>query len=172
MPFENVLQLCGMDLPEGRAAIILFERFPMLVCPSGIVIDLDLLDFLRKFPHNGQGKPVRALRGLDPIAISPISPRVLHVVQQDEMVGPANQVEITLPGNVVRLGYGYGLAHRIFPARLCSLKNRFRRLGHVPRTVIAPREGLLNRHRMRRQKRSQLLHHSVLLLGRDLKIKR
>src|SRR4051794_13224748 len=51
--------------------------------------------------------PIKPGRGLDAIAIAPVAPGVLDAVEQDDLVGRAEHVEIAPPGKIVRLGDDY-----------------------------------------------------------------
>jgi hypothetical protein len=46
-------------------------------------------------------EPDLSLTGFDLVAIAPIILSVLNLVIQDELVDPGNDVEITLPGNII-----------------------------------------------------------------------
>jgi len=51
-------------------------------------------------------QPLRAVRRLYLVAISPIPFGVLGVIKQDELVDETDQVKITFPGNIGRLNDG------------------------------------------------------------------
>jgi hypothetical protein len=48
-------------------------------------------------------QPAQSVLALDAIAAAPVALGELHLVQQDELVGGANQIEVALPGDVARL---------------------------------------------------------------------
>ena len=47
--------------------------------------------------------PFRTLIGLDLVAIAPIILRVLEVIVENEQVSIMNDIEVALPGDVIRL---------------------------------------------------------------------
>src|SRR5207247_558887 len=53
-------------------------------------------------------------RRLYAVAVAPVTPRILHVVEEDELIDPVHQVEVALPRDVAGLDDGDALAH---PAR-------------------------------------------------------
>src|SRR6476661_5759802 len=54
-------------------------------------------------------QPLESARRLDEVAVAPVSPRVLHVVEQDEFVYRVDEVEVPLPRDVARLHDGDSL---------------------------------------------------------------
>ena len=59
-------------------------------------------------PHRDR-QPCRSVLRLDPIPAPPVTLRELDVVEEDELVCRAYQVEVTLPGNGAGLDDGDAL---------------------------------------------------------------
>ena len=88
----------------------MYDRLPVLVGPARIG-DSRILYFLKVIALNcyRNRQPLGTGRRLDQVTIAPVSSGVLHVVEEDEFVDRIDQIEVTLPGNVVRLNNRYFL---------------------------------------------------------------
>ena len=94
----------GSDLREaGSAAVIVRKGRPVLVGPSPG--DPCLPDRLVVFAFHvdRHRQPCESGRRLDQVAIAPVASGVLNVVVEYELVDGCDQIEITLPGDIVRL---------------------------------------------------------------------
>ena len=76
----------------------------MLGCPFGIRY-FCLIDFLKKFAFcfNRDGEPFDPVYGLDLVAVAPVTAGVLHLVVENKFIYHIDNIEISLPGNIVRL---------------------------------------------------------------------
>jgi len=90
-------------LEEGGALVRQLKSTPMLVRPR--LFDLNLVDRLLKAPlgNDGNGEPLDAVGGPDPIAIVPMPPDILHAVEDHVLVALSDQVKKALPGYVAGL---------------------------------------------------------------------
>jgi hypothetical protein len=72
--------------------------------PGGVG-DRGLADLLEIFAlgRDGNREPVETFGGLDRVSIPPIPAGELHVVEENELVDPVDEIEVALPGNVARL---------------------------------------------------------------------
>ena len=80
------------------------DRLPMRPGPGAIpYLRLGYLEpsILIPLGVHGDGQPLQPLRGLDFVAIAPIAHGVLHLVVDNELVYGRNDVEISLPWDVV-----------------------------------------------------------------------
>src|ERR1700733_7567421 len=84
----------------------------MFGCPLTIR-DFRLVNRLKVAPFDldRDSEPDRATCSFDLIAVPPISLGVLHAIQQHDLVGRAEHVEIAAPRDVVGLSYDRGLRH-------------------------------------------------------------
>lgn len=127
---EQGVVACGVqsferrgDSAEGRRpAVDVAQGAPVTLRPAGFAHE-DLLDALVEVPAgtDGHGQPEQAVRRLDPVAVAPVAPRVLHVVEQDELVGAGDELEVALPRHVAGLHDRHPLGdvrlrHRCAPA--------------------------------------------------------
>src|SRR3990167_7029009 len=93
------------NLAEKRCTpIVLRKCLPMVACPQG-AFDLGFANSLviLAFHFDRNRQPLHSLRSLDLVAITPVTTGVLHVVIQDKLIHRGDHVEITLPGDVIRL---------------------------------------------------------------------
>jgi hypothetical protein len=60
---------------------------------------------------NRNGKPDKSLRGFYFVAVAPIAPSILHIVEENKLVNHIDEIEVTLPGNIVGLDDSDFLAH-------------------------------------------------------------
>src|SRR5262245_7766392 len=94
-----------------RARIIRLDRTPVPRRPRPVVhSNLFYRSLELPFGIDRNGKPGKPRWRLDSIPVSPVPPRVLHIIKQDELVNAVDQIEVPLPGDVVRLDDGYSLA--------------------------------------------------------------
>ena len=121
MPFAGDIVIEGPDPRrqgfEMRGTLIVHGQAPpMLLRPW--LRDLGLVDRLEiaALGDDRDRQPLHALRRLDLVAVAPVAPGELRVVQEDELVHHGHDVEIALPGNVARLDDGEALAFGPFPA--------------------------------------------------------
>src|SRR5581483_2429573 len=101
-------------IEERRTRVVRRDRLPVRLRPARVG-DRHVLDRLEvaaaDVDRNRQ--PLDAVPRLDAVAVAPVTLRVLHIVEQDELVAPGDEVEVTLPRNVVRLNDRDGLrGHR------------------------------------------------------------
>src|SRR5947208_2543526 len=94
-----------------RFGIAVNDCLPVTAVPHDVT-DNGVFDFLKilTLRFNRDGQPHQSRLRLDVVAVSPIPAGVLHIIEQDELVDKIHQVEITLPGYVVRLHNGDSLA--------------------------------------------------------------
>src|SRR5271166_425832 len=93
----------GIGVPQGS---------PVLASPG--FCDPDSIDRRVEAPLrlDWDSQPAQPLAGLDEIAIAPIAPGELRIIQKNELVDAAHNIEIALPGNVARLDDRHALAHK------------------------------------------------------------
>ncbi len=60
---------------------------------------------------DGNRQPDRTIRGLDAIPIAPVALRILHVVEQHELIDRGDEIEVTLPRYVAGLNDRDALGH-------------------------------------------------------------
>src|SRR5579883_2069534 len=65
----------------------------------------DLL-MIFSFYKDGNSQPLDTLRCFNFIAVTPVSPRILHIVVEDKLINCRNKVEIPLPRNIIGLKNG------------------------------------------------------------------
>src|SRR5882672_11250806 len=80
------------------------NAFPVAARPVRVARPniLDALMILA-FDFHRNREPFRAIAGLDPVSVAPVATSVLNVVIQNELVDGFDEVEVALPGNIVRL---------------------------------------------------------------------
>jgi hypothetical protein len=85
---------------------------PMMRTPLGIINDR-VFNFLKTpaFGFHWNSQPDRAIGGFYLVAISPIPPRVLPIIKQNEFIDAPNQIKIASPRYVIRLNDSYRFAH-------------------------------------------------------------
>ena len=90
-----------------RLFIRMSNGIPMRLIPGSISDDADLVDGnvlrLRPMAVDRNRQPLPATRGLDPVAVTPTTLVILHVVIKDKQIGPPDLVKIASPRNVGRL---------------------------------------------------------------------
>jgi len=93
-PLRVFPEICGLGITP-------LNSFPVFSLPARIAY-FRIFDGLLKFTLHlhRYAQPDDALCGLDPISVDPGPSDILHVVEENKLVGPADQVEISLPGNV------------------------------------------------------------------------
>src|SRR5262249_28343847 len=94
-------------------AVGLRDGLPVLACP-GSIGDLNRIYWLVVFPFrvHWNGQPERRPVEDDLVAVAPVAPRVLDVVKDHELVNRGDDVEVSLPRDVVRLENGNGFRCR------------------------------------------------------------
>src|SRR5215470_17175334 len=98
----RILEVALVTIEVRGARIVLVQRLPVLLRPLRVT-DSHFEDGLLERGVHRNGQPSEALRRLDAIAISPIVLGVLHIVVEHEEVDVGNDVEVSLPGDVVGL---------------------------------------------------------------------
>src|SRR5690606_31756856 len=85
-------------------AIINFEALQVLVHPK-VIFDLSFVDRLEPsaFRSNRNGQPLGTCWGLNFVPVSPISCSILTIVIEYKNIGPSDDVEISLPGDIAGL---------------------------------------------------------------------
>ena len=75
------------------------------------VIDFHFTDQLRILVRDGNRQPLPALSGLDLVAVLLFILLELDVVQKNKKISPVNLIEISEPGQILRLVNGYDHFH-------------------------------------------------------------
>ena len=103
MPVER-LEQGGNFFEMRRTAVVLGDGLPVRFCPVGTVY-FRFADGLEVFALHldRNGEPLRPLWCLDLIAVAPVAPGVLHVVEQDEFIDGGDHVKVALPRDIVGL---------------------------------------------------------------------
>ena len=119
-----------------RPPIVLAQQVQMADRPVGCVIDVGVgYGFLESGPFNRDGDPCGPARCLDPVPVSPIGTRVLHVIEKHEDVGMGELLEVTEPRQIGRLQDGGAphapLAFNSSTSPLCDLPQPRYQSGHV-----------------------------------------
>src|SRR5689334_11393790 len=96
----------------GCARVMQRNGSPVRLRPS-VAVHLGLANALGVLSADlhRDGEPFQALVGLNQVPVTPITPRVLNIVQQDELVDAADKIKIPFPGYVIRLYDGGALSH-------------------------------------------------------------
>ena len=75
----------------------------MLFIPAGRIVNLNFINFFRKTITNRNRYPLPVLSGLDPVTVLPFIFFVLDIIQIAKNVRPSHFIEITDPGQILRL---------------------------------------------------------------------
>jgi hypothetical protein len=81
--------------------------FQMLVNPSVLIVDFNILNCLVSFPLDWDRQPLQTILGFNLVPISPVPVGILHIIQENENVDVIDDIEVSLPGDIVWLDYGY-----------------------------------------------------------------
>src|SRR5579883_940737 len=120
-PEIQFLQLLLVFCKIPSPAVAVPNRVPVIAGPVEIR-HFRLVNPLVVLPlHLDRNRePYRAVRGFDFVPVPPVPTGVLNVVRQNEFIRPVDEVEVPLPGDVVRLEDGNDLSQvtlRLNPPR-------------------------------------------------------
>src|SRR5882762_8282430 len=104
------------------APVVRFKRLPVLLLPSA-VLQFDVADPPANILTDRDAYPLKTLGRLDLVPVTPVILGELHLVIEDELVHGGNKVEVSLPGNVVRLHDG-DLLHRHAGGSVASARSQ------------------------------------------------
>src|SRR5579862_7429913 len=85
--------------PIRRAKSLPMYALPVCIRDTGFPYLLKIFTF----DLNRYRQPLGTRTGFNLVTISPIPSRILNIVEKDENVDIVNEVEISLPGDIVRL---------------------------------------------------------------------
>ena len=89
----------------ATAGIILLQHLPVFAGPIGLG-HFRILNQVAGGVIHRYGDPFNAIRRFDAIAIAPVIFGVLHIVVDNKFIYRSDDIEITFPGNIIRLQYG------------------------------------------------------------------
>ncbi len=101
VPVEQRLYPVPAILEMWSLAVALLYRLPVLLSP--ILVGYFHVLYRHSSAVDGDGEPLQTLRCLYDVSVSPISPRVLAVIVENELVRLGYQPEIPSPRDVVAL---------------------------------------------------------------------
>ena len=108
----GVLQFIRVTPEVGCAGVVLGKGSPMPTSPA-LIGNFGLINALPEFARslNRYGEPRCTVRRFYPVPITPVILGELDRIQEDKLVHRIDQVEVSLPGEVIGLQNGDHLAH-------------------------------------------------------------